>query len=194
MTGQPADKAISLAHRLCIYRRERFPLLGHSVLIAVFNFSAVSYSRICRGLDTLIPWSAYGIGVAATITLFFLVRVFDEFKDREGDVKYRRYLPVPRGLVSLEELKRIGLIVALLQIVMIAWWQSRMLPLYGLVIGYLLLTGMEFFVPVWLKARQLSYITSHMVIHPADRPLFEWIGLAAGLRQAACRSSCSSSR
>ena len=166
MTGQPTDNDASLARRLWIYQRERFPLLGHGVLIAVFTFSAVSYSRICRGLDTFIPWSAYGIGVAATITLFFLVRVFDEFKDREDDAKYRRYLPVPRGLVSLDELKGIGLVVAFLQIAMIAWWQPRMLPLYALVIGYLLLMGVEFFVPAWLKARQLLYITSHMVIIP----------------------------
>jgi hypothetical protein len=161
-----SERDLSLARRLWIYQRERFPLLGHGALIAIFTFSAVSYSRICRGLGTFIPWREYSIGVAATITLFFLVRVFDEFKDREDDARYRRYLPVPRGLVRLEELKRIGLVVAVLQIAMIAWWQPRMLPLYALVIGYLLLMGVEFFVPAWLKARQLLYITSHMVIIP----------------------------
>ena len=166
MTGEPSENEGSLARRLWIYQRERFPLFGHGVLIAVFTFSAVSYSRICRGFDTFIPWREYGIGVAATITLFFLVRVFDEFKDREDDAKYRRYLPVPRGLVSLTELKSVGVVVAFLQIAMIAWWQPRMLPLYALVIGYLLLMGAEFFVPAWLKARQLLYITSHMFIIP----------------------------
>lgn len=161
-----SESDLSLPRRLWIYQRERFPLLGHGVLIAVFTFSAVSYSRICRGFHTFIPWHEYIIGVAATITLFFLVRVFDEFKDREDDARFRRYLPVPRGLISLLELKRVGLLVGLLQIAMIAWWQPRMLPLYALVIGYLFLMGVEFFVPTWLKSRQLIYVASHMVIIP----------------------------
>jgi len=152
--------------RFWIYQKERFPLFGHGVLIAVFTFSAIAYSRICRGQYGFIAWSDYLIGVAATITLFFLVRVFDEFKDREEDARYRSYLPVPRGLIALHELRSVGLMVGVLQIAMIAWWQPRMLPLYILVIGYLLLMGKEFFVPSWLKARQLLYITSHMVIIP----------------------------
>lgn len=161
-----AERDLSFPRRFWIYQKERFPLLGHGLLIAVFTFSAIAYSRICRDQYGFIAWSDYLIGVAATITLFFLVRVFDEFKDREDDARYRSYLPVPRGLMTLHELRRVGLVVAALQIAVIAWWQPRMLPLYVLVIGYLLLMGKEFFVPAWLKARQLLYITSHMVIIP----------------------------
>ncbi|MBL7946155.1 MAG: hypothetical protein JNN32_08800 [Flavobacteriales bacterium] len=164
--GDPAGLGLSFPRRFWIYQKERFPLLGHGALIAVFTFSAIAYSRICRGQLGFIAWSDYLIGVAATITLFFLVRVFDEFKDREDDARYRSYLPVPRGLIALNELRRVGLVVATLQIAMIAWWQPRMLPLYGMVIGYLLVMGKEFFVPTWLKARQVLYITSHMVIIP----------------------------
>lgn len=161
-----AEQDLPFLRRFWQYQKERFPLMGHGVLIAVFTFSAIAYSRICRGGTGFIPWADYAIGVAATITLFFLVRVFDEFKDREDDARHRRYLPVPRGLITLAELRRTGLVVAVLQIAMIAWWQPRMLPLYGLVVGYLLLMGVEFFAPAWLKARQLLYITSHMVIIP----------------------------
>ena len=63
-------------------------------------------------------------------------------------------------------LKKKGIIVAILQISAIAIFQFDMLLLYVIVLCYLLLMGVEFFVPEWLKKRQLIYITSHMVIIP----------------------------
>lgn len=152
--------------RFLIYQKERFPFLAHGIMISAFTFSAVSYSRICRGEDGFIAIQDYLIGVFATITLFFLVRIFDEFKDKEDDAKFRKYLPVPRGLISLKELKTIGWIVGLIQIAVIALFQLKMLYLYIIVLGYLGLMGVEFFVPKWLKERQIIYITSHMVIIP----------------------------
>ena len=152
--------------RFLIYQKERFPFLVHGIMIAAFTFSAVSYSRICRGEEGFIAIPDYLIGVFATVTLFFLVRIFDEFKDKEDDAKYRTYLPVPRGLISLKELRTIGWIVGLVQIAVIAIFQLKMLYLYIIVLGYLGLMGVEFFVPKWLKERQIIYITSHMVIIP----------------------------
>ncbi|MBL1278697.1 MAG: UbiA family prenyltransferase [Fluviicola sp.] len=152
--------------RFLIYQKERFPFLAHGLMITAFTFSAVSYSRICRGREGFIDWSDFLIGIFATITLFFLVRIFDEFKDQEEDKKYRSYLPVPRGLISLKELKTIGLIVGVIQVSVIAIYQLEMLYLYVIVLLYLMLMGVEFFVPKWLKKRQILYITSHMFIIP----------------------------
>ena len=110
------DKHLPLLQRFYIYQKERFPILGHGLMIFAFTFSAISYSRICRGKEGFIPWQDFLIGIFATVTLFFLVRIFDEFKDKEDDAKYRKYLPVPRGLISLKELRIIGLVVASMQI------------------------------------------------------------------------------
>lgn len=152
--------------RFLIYQKERFPFILNGIVISIFSFSAISYSIICRGQTGFILWKDYLIGVFATISLFFLVRIFDEFKDKEDDAKYRKYLPVPRGLISLKELKTIGIIVACLQIAVIALFQPKMLFLYVIVLAYLVLMGVEFFVPKWLKPRQILYITSHMFIIP----------------------------
>ena len=160
------ENKLPFFNRFLIYQKERFPFIAHGLMIGAFTFSAVSYSRICRGESGFIPWPDFIIGVFATITLFFLVRIFDEFKDQEDDAKYRKYLPVPRGLISLQELKTIGLVVALIQISSIAIFQIEMLYLYLIVLAYLMLMGVEFFVPQWLKKRHLIYITSHMVIIP----------------------------
>ena len=156
----------SFLKRLYIYQKERFPFVGYIILIGVFTFSAASYSRICRGEVGFIDWKNYLIGVITTFSLFFLVRIFDEFKDKEDDAKYRKYLPVPRGLISLKELSAIGVAVASVQLFVILFFQQEMIVLYGVVMIYLLLMRVEFFVPKWLKNNQLIYVVSHMIIIP----------------------------
>lgn len=135
-------------------------------MVGAFSFSAVSYSRILRGAEGFIPWPYFFGGIFTTVSLFLLVRIFDEFKDHEDDVRYRAHLPVPRGLVSLPELRNVAIIVIILQIALQAWLFPKMLPLYLTAFGYLCLMGKEFFIPEWLKARQFWYVTSHMLIIP----------------------------
>ena len=152
--------------RMYQYQNERFPILGHGVMIAAFSFSAIAYSRICRGAEGFVDWSTYFVGIFTTVSLFLLVRIFDEFKDKEDDAKYRSHLPVPRGLVTLEELKRIGILVFILQVAVNLYFFPKMLIIYSIIIAYLLLMGKEFFIPEWLKKHQFWYITSHMFIIP----------------------------
>ena len=156
----------SLLKRLYIYQKERFPFLGQGPLIAIFTFSAISYSRICRDEPGFISWTDYLIGIFVTIGLFFVLRLFDEAKDKEEDAKYRPYLPVPRGLVSLKELQALAWVIISLHILVILLLQTKMIFLYLLVLAYLLLMRVEFFVPDWLKDRRLVYVASHMVIIP----------------------------
>lgn len=159
-----SKNSASFPVRFFIYQKERFPFLAHGLLIAAFTFSAVSYSRICRGAEGFIPFSTYLVGAFIAVSLFFLLRIFDEFKDKEEDAKNRPYLAVPRGLMKLSELKVIGIVTAVLQIVVLSFSHPELLPLYFIAVGYLLLMGVEFFVPKWLKQRQFLYVTSHMAI------------------------------
>ncbi|WP_221393039.1 UbiA family prenyltransferase [Dyadobacter sp. NIV53] len=152
--------------RFYIYQKERFPIFGHGLLVAAFSFSAVSYSRICRGSTGFVDWKIFATGIFTTVTLFFLVRIFDEFKDAEDDAKYRKTLPVPRGLVSFRELMIMGVIVTVAQLLLNLFFFPKMLLIYAVIIGYLLLMGKEFFISDWLKKHQFWYITSHMFIIP----------------------------
>ena len=164
--SQASENNAPLWRRLFIYQKERFPLLGHGLLVAAFSFSAVSYSRICRGAEGFVDGRTFAVGVFTTVSLFFLVRVFDEFKDAEDDARYRPELPVPRGLVSLRELAGAGSVLALLLVGLNLYFFPKMLLILGLVIGYLLLMGKEFFVSDWLKRHQFWYVVSHMFIIP----------------------------
>ncbi len=164
--SRPEENNAPLWKRLYIYQKERFPLAGHGLLVAAFSFSAVAYSRICRGVEGFVSWKVFLAGVFTTVSLFLLVRIFDEFKDAREDALYRRELPVPRGLVSFRELRNIGVIVVCLQVGLNALFFPKMLLLYGLALGYLLLMSREFFVADWLKRHQFWYVVSHMLIIP----------------------------
>jgi 4-hydroxybenzoate polyprenyltransferase len=152
--------------RFWIYQRERFPLFGHGLLVASFSFSAISYSRICRGVDGFVSIPLFLLGIFTTITLFLLVRTFDEFKDAEDDAQYRPELPVPRGLISFKELRIISIVLMAAQIILNALFAPKLLIIWTIVIAYLSLMGKEFFIPEWLKKHQFWYVVSHMFIIP----------------------------
>ena len=162
----PAQNKAGFLRRFLIYQKERFPFLAHGLLVASFSFSAISYSRICRGAQGFVSWDKYFLGIFTTITLFFLVRIFDEFKDADDDAKYRKELAVPRGLVSFRELMIMGVLIVIAQIAVNAYFFPKMLVIYFIVIAYLSLMGKEFFVAEWLKKHQFWYVTSHMFIIP----------------------------
>lgn len=164
--SKPDENNASFLYRFYLYQKERFPFLGHGLLVASFSFSAISYSRICRGAKNFVSLQTFFTGVFITVSLFLLVRIFDEFKDAEDDARYRGELPVPRGLISLRELALIAIIIVILQISVNLFFFPKMLVIYFAVIAYLLLMGKEFFVARWLKKHQFWYVTSHMFIIP----------------------------
>ena len=156
----------SLFKRFLTYQKERYPFAGYFFLIGSFSFSAIAYSRICRGLTEFVSPDKFFVCIFNTVTLFFILRILDEFKDHEDDQKYRPYLPVPRGLISLHELKYIGLFTLALQLLVTVVFFPKMLLLLAMVYGYLFFMSNEFFVKKWLKQNQFWYVTSHMLIIP----------------------------
>lgn len=152
--------------RIFIYQKERFPVLVHIPLIMAFSFSAIGYSRACRGADGFIHWSDYLACICTNVILFFMLRVADEHKDRVDDAMYRTYLPVPRGLVTLRELSIAAIVLFMAVTILNLFFYQTLLLLYTGMMLYLLLMRYEFFIPEWLKKHQLAYIISHMAIIP----------------------------
>ncbi len=164
--SKPEENNTSFVKRFYLYQKERFPFAGHGLLVAAFSFSAISYSRICRGAEGFVSWKVFAVGILTTISLFLLLRITDEFKDAADDAMYRPQLPVPRGLISFRELKMMGIVIVLLQIILNAVFFPAMLILYVTVIAYLALMTKEFFIADWLKKHQFWYVVSHMMIIP----------------------------
>ena len=157
---------MSLISRFWQYQKERFPVFVHIPLIAAFSFSAIAFSRTCRGLDTFVSWKLYLGAAFMAFTTFLMLRIADEFKDKEFDALTRPHLPVPRGLVTLSELKWLGVMVVISQMIVQLLLFPKMLLLYLFVMVYLAFMTKEFFVKEWLEKHQFWYVTSHMFIIP----------------------------
>jgi len=173
-----AEAPLPLAHRLWIYQAERFPLLQHGPLIVVFCGAATLYGgRLGGRIPAPLPLLA---AMACAGAFFLLMRLADEFKDRHDDRRWRPYRPVPRGLVKLEELAGLGLAVVLLQALLVLAVAPAAAPFLALGWLWFALMGVEFFRPVWLRARPLLYTFSHMVMVPLIALLALAFGLPAG--------------
>lgn len=160
----PAQR-ISLLQRAWIYQAERFPLVRTGVLLAVFTAASISVSAHLAGRALPGAWSFVVAAVVALI-IFFQMRASDEVKDHEEDCRYRPERPVPRGLVSLRSIVLAALLLAVPALLLALSITAWLLLLLGLVWLWLALMGVEFFAPVWLKARPFAYLVSHMLIMP----------------------------
>jgi hypothetical protein len=164
-------------NRWWIYQKERFPLMAHGPLIAAFSASAVSYSALLRGPGEVPRWESYVVAFLVSLGSFLLLRIADEFKDAEEDARWRPYRPVPRGLVTLPELKRVGIQVGIGQLILVGllggigqWGRWQLLGLLTVTWIYFGLMSKEFFARKWLKDRPVVYLFSHMGI----MPLVDW--------------------
>jgi 4-hydroxybenzoate polyprenyltransferase len=153
-------------NRWWIYQRERFPVVGHGLLIAAFSTCAVSFSHLLRGSQSIPSVASLLTAFATSFLLFLQLRIADEFKDFDEDSRYRPYRPVPRGLVQLRELAAIGIGGAVVQLGLAYWLAPRLALLLLATWGYLALMTREFFVRDWIRERPITYLWTHMLIIP----------------------------
>jgi len=170
-TGGPAPpeatrSAAPLLARLARYQAERFPLAGFIPLIGLFTFASASFSRLARGGSGDVAPAVLAVGIFTSLVCFFLLRVLDEHKDADDDRRYRPELPVPRGLVTLRELRTVGTWLGALAVIANAIVMPRLLlPLAGVAVWATFMT-LEFGVRRWLRAHLAAYLLTHMAILP----------------------------
>jgi 4-hydroxybenzoate polyprenyltransferase len=165
MTGAPTRRA-GLPARFWAYQRERFPVAGFVPIIAAFTFSSAAYSRLARGSSGFIPWSWFAVGALTALVFFFMLRVLDEHKDQDVDRRFRPELPVPRGLVSLGELRAIGGGGLAIVVTLNALMLPVLLVPIAIVAAWATLMTREFFVRDWLRAHPTAYLLTHMAVMP----------------------------
>jgi hypothetical protein len=161
-----ASAANNSGNRWWTYQRERFPVLVHGPVIAMFALAALCFSRLLRGAA---GWpSLRSLAVAGSVSfLFFLqLRIADEWKDYADDLRFRPYRAVPRGLVSLLELRRVGMAAAALQLALTVWLRPALVAVLLAVWAYIGLMIKEFGAGARLKRHPAAYLLSHMLIMP----------------------------
>lgn len=160
------ERDLFLLSRLWLYQKERFPVFKHGLLIAAFSSSAVCISALLGGQAAFPEIEAFILGFLVLFTLFFQLRVADEFKDAKEDTRFRPERAVPRGLVSLKELAITGILAGILQLTAVLAYFPMLAIILMIVWMYMALMSAEFFIPAWLKSRPFLYMISHMLIMP----------------------------
>jgi len=157
-----------------IYLNERFPLGKNSFFVLIFALSGYIYTSLLYNSKIMylfINGVKIGIFQYKIIALFIIIfmfflqlRITDEFKDYEEDLKYRSYRPVQRGVVTLKTLRKIGIATVTIQIILAHVINPKIIYYMMLVWIYMFLMSKEFFIKKWLTKRILIYALSHVVI------------------------------
>ena len=149
------------------YLAERFPLVGHGVLICAYYSSNQFLARVLTEPGRPMRYDGSSLLGALTLFLFFFhLRVFDEHKDYEEDCRHYPQRALQRGLVTLRDLKVLGGIAIGLEVVLCALRGRAALASWAVAFAFSLLMLEEFFVPGWLKRHFLVYAVSHLLVMP----------------------------
>lgn len=170
-----------------IYLNERFPLGKNSFFVLIFTLSGYIYTELLYNSKIIKPILLKEINRASLLwdkeidkvpiiwykllplfiiifMFFFQLRITDEFKDYEEDLKYRSYRPVQRGVISLKTLRKIGIATVIVQIILAHIINPKLIYFILLVWVYMFLMTKEFFIKNWLTEKILIYALSHVVI------------------------------
>ena len=157
-----------------IYLNERFPLGKNSFFVLIFTLSGYIYTSLLynskimylftNGIKiTILQYKIIALFIIIFM-FFFQLRITDEFKDYEEDLKYRAYRPVQRGIISLKALGKIGIATVIIQIMLAHVIDPEIIYFMIFVWIYMFLMAKEFFIKKWLTKRILIYALSHVVI------------------------------
>lgn len=160
------------------YQKERFPVIIYGLYMLCIVFAVFCFSNYFGKMyhDTLVfctdpgPYKIEYIKIIPMFVVAFLqflmVRIVDEFKDYEEDCKYRPYRPVPRGLVTLKELKVLFIICAILQVVITGIFNREGLILLGIVWIFFAIMSKGFFIKKFLDKHILAEVTLDEILMP----------------------------
>lgn len=167
VTAPALTRETPFPRRLSAYLAERFPLLGHGVLIAAYYSSNQFLARVLTEPGRPMHYDLSSLLGAVTLFCFFFhLRVFDEHKDYADDCVHYPQRVLQSGLITLRDLKVLGAIAIGLEILLAAIRGPQALAGWSLAFGFSLLMLKEFFARDWLKRRFLLYATSHMLLMP----------------------------
>lgn len=157
-----------LPSNLGLYLRERFPPLAYTLLILsyfganVFLARAVDAGAPAPGA----PWR-FAAGAAALWLMFLHLRVVDEHKDAERDLALHPDRVLSRGLVTLGQLRALGIAAVALELALSAALGRGALIGCLIVLALTALIARDFFAARLLERRMLLNAAVHMAIMPA---------------------------
>ena len=163
----PLTRESPFVRRLFAYLAERFPLLGHGVLIAAYYSSNQFLARtLTRPGEPMHYDVSTVLGMLTLLCFFFHLRVFDEHKDYAEDCVHYPQRVLQSGVITLRDLKVLGGVCIAAEIVLSGLRGPAALAAWGAAFVFSLLMLREFFAREWLKRHFLVYAVTHLLVMP----------------------------
>lgn len=150
-------KLLSYVKRWALFLWERFNPPSHIPMIVLFTLGTATLAEVTQ-------WDKILYATLLAFFFFLRLRLFDEIKDYENDIVINPSRPLPRGLLSVFDLK-IGLIIlfvweyylvtSLLPMARTMWWIAAI---------WSLLMYKEFFIANLIRPYLTTYATSHTLV------------------------------
>lgn len=145
------------------FAKERFKPAEYVPLIVMFVSANYLFAKNLSGGSEL-PFLGLAFVFLATLCFFFRMRLFDEIKDYEVDLRINPQRPLARGLITVREVKRTILGIIILELLLMANLGTIPFFLYLFAMFYSLLMYEEFFIGDWLRPHLTTYAVSHTVV------------------------------
>lgn len=142
--------------------KERFPPLSTLPMIVLFVAGNGLIAQHLTGISS--GARLYFSAFLLALSFFFRLRLFDELKDYETDLKVNPHRPLARGLLSTSQVWNMALYLIGFEVVLAGFIGLHALTAHGLAIIYSLLMYKEFFVGRWLRPHLTLYAVTHTLV------------------------------
>ena len=153
--------------RLNAYLAERFPLHSHLSMVVIYFLANQFLAQVLGNPDhpLRIGWFT-ALGMLFLLCIFFHLRVFDEHKDYDDDIRHYPERILSRGIITLKDLKILGGVAIVIEIICaaVSGWSAVVAVSITIIFSWIMLH--EFFIKKWLKAHFIIYAIGHMLIMP----------------------------
>lgn len=153
--------------RLGAWFNERFPP-ANALLFFILYLTCAVIARHLQGQVTLS--FADIVGALVVWSWFLLLRIFDEHKDYQIDLRNHPQRVLQSGLITLAHLRLLGAIAIASQILwslyLDQWQPGAALTAWAMMFAWTCLMGKEFFCGAWLEKHLTLYAFSHMLVMP----------------------------
>ena len=167
MTTTSVTQDSPLARRLAAWFSERFPA-ANALLFFILYLACAAVAR--HALGGIFISAVDIIGCLVTWSFFLVLRVFDEHKDYQLDLKNHPQRVLQSGLIRLVHLRYLAAAAITVQVLWSLYvddWSFGAATLaWTLAFAWTCLMGKEFFCGAWLEKRLTLYAFSHMLVMP----------------------------
>ncbi len=174
---------LPLVRRWQIFMRERFPLASHLPMALLFAVVNMGLAARCAAPGALPSPSRAALGLLLAFGYLFRLRCFDEIKNYATDLAINPRRPLPRGILSVRQVKGMIAALAVGETAIAAGVGWPVVASHLCAIGYSFLMYREFFIGDYLRPR----LTAYAVTHTFSSVLLGWSLVSLALHTVAWR-------